>query len=131
MYASNTVPCNGNINSKNNEHIPVETYENRAILQELTKRCESTNSTNEDKSCCHIDSKADNCSCGCHDESVRNNKQCSCKNNDQSKLLSQGIFSKLGVDDILIILLMILLFMDGNDCNDIMLPILLGVLLLT
>lgn len=121
MYASNAVSSNNISNTSKAQHIPVETYENRAVIDELSRRCEnSTQSKNRTESNCSAEDKPNNCTCNNHIIQTSN-----CKDTH----LLQKLSGKFGIDDAIIILLMILLLTDGNDSNDIMLPLLLAVLL--
>jgi len=122
MYASNAVSSNNISNTSKVQHIPVETYENRAVIDELSRRSEnSTQSKNRTEYNCSTEDKPNN-NCSCNNHIIQTSN---CKNTH----LLQKLSGKLGIDDAIIILLMILLITDGNDSNDIMLPLLLAVLL--
>jgi hypothetical protein len=123
MYASTTNQGIITASNSNKTNVPVETYQNRAVIDELTKRNQSTSC------CCPHENIQEDCETRTHEQ-----KQCrctietqQCKNAD----FASGILSKIGIDDAIILLLIILILTDGNSNNDIMLPLLLGVLLLT
>ena len=126
MYASNAISNTNNQRIQCKASIPVETYENRAVIDELSKRSESNGNT----MCEHRECKCEN-----HAHSDCQHKQDTSNNNipvcNNKKSVTNGMFGKFEIDDAIIILLIILLLTDGNNQNDFMLPLLLGVLLLT
>ncbi len=128
MYASQgKIPSTHNTSEKQ-PAIPVETYDNRAILEELARRNNAEqiqHALNHDRTECTDDTVTEN--------NIPPTKECQC-NNNQSNCQSKnklGFLSSFGADDALILLIILLTLSDSDGNNDILLPILLGLLLLT
>ena len=127
MYASSAVPGSTHNCGANRENIPIKTYENCAVLDELSRLSDNTSVSDHCPTTC-------DCKCNEHKNSAENctptTNTCNCKNNVKKKCKS-NLIDSFGIDDAIILLLIILFLTDGNNCNDIMIPVLLGVLLLT
>ncbi len=133
MYASPGRIQTSHHTSNNQSAIPVETYDNRAILEELARRNKQEESVHSSSNNC-TDCSTD---CSINDNENKNDfsptEQCPCKNSQKKSLSGNksGIFGSFGSDDALILLIILLILTDGDTSFDILVPILLGLLLLT
>ena len=107
--------------------VPVETFDNRAALEELARR----NAAEQAKNMSEERSKQ----CGKCESEARPSQpamalqktECACEEKKQCGI--KKFISCLCADDLLLILLIFLLLGDGNDDNDIIVPLLLALLL--
>jgi len=129
MYASPGRVRTSNHTSNNHSAIPVETYDNRAILEELARRNKQEES--------YVNSSNTCTDCSCDENEDKNDilpvEHCHCKNSQKKTPCANkgGIFGSFGTDDVLILLIILLILTDGDTSFDILVPILLGLLLLT
>ncbi len=128
MYASQgKIPSAHNTSDKQ-PAIPVETYDNRAILEELARRNNAEqvqHAPNHNYTEC-ADDTADENNC----EHAKHHLCSTAQTNSHIKH-KRGLFDSFGADDALILLIILLTLSDNDGNNDILLPILLGLLLLT
>ncbi len=112
------------INQESNFKIPVETYENRDIINAIARK----NAQNT-QNCSHTQSQ--NTICQNNFEEQENIPQNHCCHENQSvcKKYKNSFFDKLSVDDLLLIGIILLLLFDGNDDCDFLIPILIAVIL--
>lgn len=130
MYASQGRISSSPHSKDTQPAIPVETYDNRAVLEELARRNNNGQQqriSNQECDKCDNTLLKEEAHCDsatvqkCH-ESVTEN--CACRKN-------HGLLGSFGADDVLILLIILLTITDGDGSNDILIPILLGLLLLT
>lgn len=113
-------------NTQNTTEIPVQTYENRDIINALARKNAQTVLSNSNiqnqNSNCRIPEK--------NPEDCIHNSLCNQNTNKVSSRHKSCFFDKFSGDDLLLIGIILLLLFDGNEECDFLIPILIAVILL-